>query len=113
MKTSLSCMLLALGAAAFAAELELRFTSAAEREVWVLDEVPDRMPAAGRVFDSKTVPIDVEGSSKFIVVHEPETSSVALKRAGDVTGSWTVAEKDWRAAEVTVKAFTRSEERRV
>jgi hypothetical protein len=86
--------------------VELRFAESGDREVWILDELPDRMPAAGRAFNSKTVPVEVEGNSQFIVVHDVETSSVALKRAGDVTSSWTVSDKDWRAAEVTVKAFT-------
>ena len=106
MRSSIVLGLLSACSLAWGATLEIRFASAGDREVWVLDEMPDRMPAAGRAFNSKTVPIEVEGNSQLIVVHEPKTSSVAVKRAGDVTGSWTVSEKDWRAAEVTVKAFT-------
>lgn len=106
-KRILSIGLAAIAASSYAAKIEIRFESATEREVWVLDDTPDRMPLAGRAFNSKSIPIEVDGDSKVIVVHEPKTSSVAIRRAGDIEGTWTVDTKEWRAAEVTVKAFTR------
>ena len=94
---------------ALAAKVELRFPSTAQREIWVLDQMPDRMPAAGRVFEGKVVPVEVDGDSQVIVVHDAKTSSVAVRRAGDVEGTWTIAERDWKAAEVVVKAFASGE----
>jgi hypothetical protein len=107
MKTLLSAVLFLSAVSLQAAEVTLRFTDAKERSVWVLDQMPDRMPAAGRSFNSKTIPVQVTGDSQVVVVHDPSTDSVAIKSAGDIEGTWTIAEKDWRAAKVTVEAFTR------
>ena len=106
MRKCLSLALVAAAVTAMAAKVDIKFEAAAEREVWVLDEVPERMPAAGRAFNTKSISIDVDGASKFIIVHDPKTASVAIKRAGDIQGSWTVTDKDWRAAEITVKAYS-------
>lgn len=105
MRSRLSALLVAAASVAGAAQIELRFESVAEREVWVLDQMPERMPAAGRVFKAKSIPVDVDGDSQVIVVHDEATSSVAVKRAGDIEGAWTITNKDWKAAEVVVKAF--------
>src|SRR5690606_25239315 len=107
MRKCLSLALVAIAISARAAKVEIKFETAAEREVWILDEVPDRMPAAGRAFNTKSIPLEVDGASKVVVVHEPKAASVALKRAGDIQGSWNVTDKDWRAAEIIVKAYTR------
>ena len=106
MRKCLSLALVFIAASAVAIKVELKFDSAAEREVWILDEVPDRMPAAGRAFTTKSIPLEVDGASKVIVVHDSKAASVAIKKAGDIQGSWAVTDKDWRAAEVVVKAFT-------
>ncbi|MDQ2986868.1 MAG: FHA domain-containing protein [Armatimonadota bacterium] len=105
-KSSLSLVLAFICAFASAEKIDIRFEAAAKREVWVLDQMPDRMPAAGRAFDSKIIPVETEGDSQVIVVHDPKTASVAIKMAGDVEGAWTVTDKEWRAAEVIVRAFS-------
>lgn len=107
MKTTISLALAAAACVASSATIEIRFSTEAPREVWVLDETPDRMPISGRAFDAKSFTVETTGASQVIVVHEPKSASVAIKKAGDVTGSWTVDEKEWRAAEVKVQAFTR------
>jgi hypothetical protein len=105
MRKFLSLTSLFIAASACAEKIEIRFETADEREVWVLAEVPMRLPAAGRAFNAKSIPVEFEGASQVIVVHEPKTSSVAVKQAGDITGAWTVSAKEWKAAEVKVQAF--------
>jgi len=105
MKRISSFALLIVAALSQAAKIEISFASAAEREVWILDEMPDKMPKAGRPFSTKTIPIEADGNSKVVIVHDPKTSSVAVRRVGDIAGTWVVSDKDWRAAEITVSAY--------
>ena len=105
---SLYLVLLMLATIAQAAKRQIIFKTEGEREIWILEATPDRMPVAGRSFTAKTVPVDVpDGKTSFIVVHDPAAGSVAIRKSDSFEGTWTISDKEWKAANVKVEAFTK------
>lgn len=107
MKKTFSLILIAVAALGAAAKIEIKFETAAEREVWVVDEMPTRMPVAGRAFETKSIPLEVEDAGAFVVVHDPGSGGVAIRKASSITGVWTVDKSEWKAAKVVIEAFSR------
>jgi hypothetical protein len=107
MKRIISFLLIAIAAEGLAAKIEVSFPDAAEREVWVVCEMPTRMPVAGRAFETKTIPVEIEDPRAYVIVHEPGTGGVAIKQASSITGVWNVEKGDWKAAKVVIEAFSR------
>ena len=96
MKKCLSLVIISslLFVGARGAKRQITFKTEGEREIWVLDAAPERMPVAGRAFNAKTIPIEVpDGKASFIVIHDPATGSVAIRKSDSFEGTWTMSDK--------------------
>lgn len=87
------------------AEVRVVFPTESERLQWVFAEAPNELPNQGREFNSKEIIVPVpSGMEKgTIVIFEPRSGNIVLRNVDSIKGGvWTVAESEWRIAQVSV-----------
>lgn len=90
-------------------KVEIKFSTEAEREVWVLQEKPDEMPVGGKKYSSKEFSISIPEGGSVVVIHDESTGNVAMRQLKEIKGPWNVKTGDWRIGRVEVEAFSRGE----
>ncbi|GEM_PF-6154426 len=105
-KGSISLLLFAPAVCCAATTIRLAFPTEILRTVWVLPQLPTKLPENGSEYTSKNFELQIPDSllSGVILVGEPSTGNYAYKKVQELLkkGTWTVLDTDYLIGRVAV-----------